>query len=401
MWWRLLGCYMRDTDVEVRGDSLKGQNILLGITGGIAACDSVRLARELRRHGANLSVIMTPSAQKIITPLAISWASQGDVITDWDGDLTALSSFDAVLVAPTTRNLMASFAHGLMNGPLLMALSAARGRKIPIMMVPSMHSSLVEDPITDDLVNECVSQGVSVMWGPHEEGKRKTPSHEEIVAKFANWVNRNSTSVVITIGATRSAIDDIRFIQNTSTGRTGFLIADYMYRHGMDVTCVCGVTSSTAPSWLPLIITAPEPDQMLSELIALTNDDIDVWIHAAAVLDYVVGSPAEGKIASLQGNLNVELIESSKHISELKKLCKGKIRIGFKLESGVKQRDLVHRALAQIEKSEMTATIANRLEDLEDPNKPRAHLVDSTGAHFILNNEMDMCVAIMAQINNR
>jgi len=391
---------MRDTDVEVRGDSLKGCNILLGITGGIAACDSVRLARELRRHGANLSVIMTPSAQKIITPLAISWASQSEVITDWDGDLTALSSFDAVLVAPATRNLMASFVHGLMNGPLLMTLSAARGRKIPIMMVPSMHSSLVDDPITDDLVNECVSQGVSVLWGPAEEGKRKTPSHDEIVAKFANWVNRNSTSVVITIGATRSAIDDIRYVQNTSTGRTGYLIADHLYRHGMDVTCVCGVTNAPAPSWLPLMINAPNPDEMLSELKALANDDIDVWIHSAAILDYLVENPAEGKIASLQGELNIELVESSKHISELKDLCKGKIRIGFKLESGVKQRDLVHRALAQIEKSEMTATIANRLEDLEDPNKPRAHLIDSTGAHFVLNDEAEMCAAILAQINN-
>lgn len=392
---------MRDTDVEISGDSLKGRNILLGISGGIAACDSVRLARELRRHGANLSVIMTPAAQKIITPLAIKWASQGDVITDWEGDLTALSSFDAVLVAPTTRNLMASFAHGLMNGPLLMALSAARGRKIPIMMIPSMHSSLVEDPITDDLVNECVSQGVSVRWGPLEEEKRKTPSHDEIVAKFANWVNRNSTSVVITIGATRSRIDDIRFVQNTSTGRTGFLIADHLYRHGMDITCVCGATSVPAPNWLPLIITTPNPDEMLSELKALAKDDIDVWIHSAAVLDYVVDNPAEGKIASLQGGLNIELIEGTKHISELKELCKGKIRIGFKLESGVKQRDLVHRALAQIEKSEMTATIANRLEDLDDPSKPRAHLVDSTGAHFILNNDIEMCAAILAQINNR
>ena len=78
---------MRDTDVEVTGDALKGIHILLGVTGGIAAVDTVRLARELRRHGANLTVIMTKSAQEIITPLAVRWASQGQVITDWDGDL--------------------------------------------------------------------------------------------------------------------------------------------------------------------------------------------------------------------------------------------------------------------------------------------------------------------------
>ena len=158
------GPTMRDTDVEVRGNSLRGKHILLGVTGGIAAVDTVRLARELRRHGAKVSVIMTPSAQEIITPMAVRWASQGDVITDWDGDLTGLSNFDAVLVTPATRNIMASFIHGIMNGPLLMALSAARGRNAPIMMVPSMHNDLANDPVTEDLVNENVKLGAKVFW---------------------------------------------------------------------------------------------------------------------------------------------------------------------------------------------------------------------------------------------
>jgi phosphopantothenoylcysteine decarboxylase/phosphopantothenate--cysteine ligase len=391
---------MRDTDVEVRGDSLKGRHVLLGVTGGIAAVDTVRLARELRRHGAEITVIMTPSAQEIITPLAVRWASQGEVITDWDGDLSGLSNFDAVLVTPATRNLMASFVHGLMNGPLLMALSAARGRSAPIMMVPSMHNDLANDPVTDDLVKQCVSYGVSILWGPEEEGKRKNPDHEEIVARLCHFINQNSTSVVITLGATRSAIDDIRYVQNTSSGSTGYRIADDLYRHGMDVTCVCGVTSVIGPTWLPLSIKCPDPEQMLDELKALSKDRIDVWIHAAAVLDYIVPESVEGKIASLQGQLSIGLVEGSKHIMELKDLCEGATRIGFKLESGIKQKDLVHRAVAQIETSGMTATIANRLEDLGKKDKPRGWLVDSHGAHFILNNETEMCTAIRSVIEN-
>jgi len=391
---------MRDTDVEVCGDSLKGRHVLLGVTGGIAAVDTVRLARELRRHGAKVTVIMTPSAQEIITPLAVRWASQGEVITDWDGDLSGLSNYDAVLVTPATRNLMASFVHGLMNGPLLMALSAARGKGCPIMMVPSMHNDLANDPVTGDLVKECVDSGVRILWGPEEEGKRKTPSHEEIVARLSNFINQNTTSVVVTLGATQSAIDDIRYVQNTSSGATGYLIADDLYRHGMDVTCVSGATSVSAPDWLPLIINCPDPEQMLNELKALSKDRIDVWIHAAAVLDYIVSESVEGKIASLQGQLDIELIEGSKHIMELKDLCNGATRIGFKLESGIKQRDLVHRAVAQIETSGMTATIANRLEDLGQKDKPRGWLVDSLGAHFILNTESEMCTAIRSVIEN-
>ena len=391
---------MRDTDVEVRGDSLSGRHILLGVTGGIAAVDTVRLARELRRHGAKISVIMTPSAQEVITPMAVRWACQGEVITDWDGDLTALSGFDAVLVAPATRNLIASFIHGLMNGPLLMALSAARGRGSPIMMVPSMHNDLANDPITEDLVIQCVKSGVRVLWGPEEEGKRKTPNHEEIVARLGNLVNKNSTSVVVTLGATRTAIDDVRYVQNTSSGKTGYNIADDLYRHGMDVTCVSGVTTYERPEWLSLDINCPNPDDMLNELKALAKDNIDVWIHAAAVLDYVIPDPVEGKIASLQGDLEIKLKEGSKHIMELKSLCDGATRIGFKLESGIKQKDLVHRAHAQIQTAGMTATIANRMEDYGKEGKPRGWLVDSHGAHFILQTQMDMCEAIRSVIEN-
>ena len=102
---------MRDTDVENRGSSLSGKRILLGVSGGIAAVDTVRLARELRRHGATVSVMMTHSAQKIITPLAVEWATQTKVITDWESDLSALEEIDGILIPPATRNLMESYLH--------------------------------------------------------------------------------------------------------------------------------------------------------------------------------------------------------------------------------------------------------------------------------------------------
>ena len=152
----------------------------------------------------------------------------------------------------------------------------------------------------------------------------------------------------------------------------------------MDVTCVSGVTTVDKPEWLSLDINCPDPNEMLRELKALAKDNIDVWIHAAAVLDYIIPEPVEGKIASLQGALDIQLTEGAKHIQELKELCEGSIRIGFKLESGIKQKDLVHRAHAQIQTSGMTATIANRMEDYGKEGKPRGWLVDSHGAHFIL-----------------
>ena len=392
---------MRDTDVEIRGDSLSGKKILLGVSGGIAAVDTVRLARELRRHGATVSVMMTHSAQKIITPLAVEWATQTNVITDWESDLSALDEVDGILISPATRDLLASYLHGLQHGPILMALSAARSRKCPVMMIPSMHADLAEDPVTTELVSEVEQLGIKVHWGEEQEGKRKTPPHDEIVARFANYINSNKPrrkAVVITLGATRSPIDDIRYIQNTSSGSTGYQIADHLYRHGHDVTCVSGITTYPKPSWLPLDIYSDTPEKMLNELKALSNDEIDAWIHSAAVLDYVVESPAEGKLASQQGPLNVKLVESPKHILELKDKCKDSVRIGFKLETGIKQKELVRRAVAQLEYAGMTAVIANRLEDLTDENRPRAYLVDKTGADFTLESMLDVCEAISTVI---
>jgi len=389
---------MRDTDVETRGSSLSGKRILLGVSGGIAAVDTVRLARELRRHGAIVSVMMTHSAQKIITPLAVEWSTQTKVITDWESDLSALEEIDGILIAPATRDLMASYLHGLQHGPILMALSAARSRECPVMMIPSMHSDLANDPVTDELVEHVRKHNISVHWGKEEEGKRKTPPHEEVVARFSHLVNLlrpNRKQVVVTLGATQSPIDDIRFIQNTSSGATGFAIADDLFRNGHDVTCVAGVTSVEQPEWLPLVLKTPTPEEMLKELIAISNDEIDAWIHTAAVLDYVVENSAEGKLASQQGTLNIELVESEKHIMVLKDMCDKSVRIGFKLESGIKQKDLIFRAVAQIEKAGMTAVVANRLEDLNDSNKPRGYLVDKQGSHFILHSQQDMCAAIL------
>lgn len=390
-----------DRGVEIRGNSLDGMTILLGITGGIAAVDSVRLSRELRRHGAKVKVLMTHSAQQVITPLALKWASAGEVITSWESEMKQLDDVDAILVSPASRNFLASAVHGLMYNPLLMAISAGRARDTPIFCVPSMHEDLADDPVTDELVEKIRSQGFEIFWGPHEEGKKKTPSHEEIVARLGYFVNSRKTkrkSVVVTLGATRSAIDDVRFIQNLSTGKTGWSVADHLYRNGHDVTVVKGVTEVPDLNYIPLTISAQDPNDMLEELLAIANDDIDAWVHSAAVLDYLVNSPAEGKLASQQGPLNVELQEGKKHIKELSEKCRDACRIGFKFESGIKRADLVHRAVAQIENSNMTAVIANRLEDRGNAEMPRAYLVDKNATHFPLQTQLDLCIAIQTLI---
>ena len=394
---------MRDIDVEIRGDSLSGKRILFGISGGIAAVDSVRCVRELRRHGAEVTVCMTDSAQRIITPLALKWATGKQPITNWEGEMSQLSDFDGVLVSPATRNLLSSHLNGLMSSPLLMALSAARGRKVPMLLIPSMHADLFDELITTEIVSKLRKQGAIIQWSEGEEGKIKTLDHRQIVADLAHHINSQRParkSAVITLGATQSSIDDVRFIQNTSSGKTGWGIAVDLYRNGHDVTVVCGSTSKIPEISLPLVIVAEDPNLMLLELKTLAKDQIDAWVHCAAVLDYVVGNPIEGKIASLQTGLNLQLVQGEKHIRELSTLTNGATRVGFKLECGIKIHDLVHRALALIENSQLTAVIANRLEDIDDESKPRAHLVDATGEHWALQDHSDLVSAVRHLVEN-
>ncbi len=379
------------------GHSLDGRRILLGVSGGIAAVDTVRVARELRRHGAEVLTVMTRAAQRVITPLAVRWATDGTVITDWEGDMAQLEGVDGVLVAPATRNTIAAHLHGLQHGPLLMAMSAARARGTPLLVVPSMHHDLADDPVTEDLVEAVQAQGATVLWGPSDEGRRKTPDHVAMVARLCHLVNAQKPhrrSVAVTLGATVSPIDDIRSVVNTSTGKTGWAIADDLYRHGHDVTCISGRTSAPQPSWLPLVLPAQGAPEMLEECLAVAKDGLDAWVHAAAVLDYLVPNAAEGKLASGSEGLRIDLVPGPKHIDVLREACPNAVRIGFKLESGIPQRELVQRAHAQVKRAGMTAVIANRLEDLGREDRARAYLVDASGSDFALHTERDMVDAI-------
>ena len=145
---------VKDTGVSIKGDSLKDKNILFAITGGIAATESIKVSRELRRYGANLTIIMSKEAEKIITPLAISWASNSEVITGWNHEMSQLEDFDIILVAPATRNTIAKHIHGIMDSPIMMALSAARSKLTPTLFIPSMHHDLFDDPVTTELVEQ-------------------------------------------------------------------------------------------------------------------------------------------------------------------------------------------------------------------------------------------------------
>ena len=394
-----------DLGVEVQGDSLGGRNVLLVVSGGIAAVESVKLSREIRRHGANLSIIMTKDANKVITPLALSWAAASPIITEWDSEMSQLSEFDGVLVAPATRNTISKHIHGVMDSPAMMALSAAWCNKTPLIFVPSMQTDLFDDPVTSDLINSLESEGSHIILDQPSEGKRKQPNHIQIVAELCNCINQSlpdRKNVAITLGANRAPIDSVRAIQNASSGATGWRIAEHLFRMGHEVVCIAGVTSSDPNFTLPHVIRDGTPTGMLNACleVASVEPKPDAWIHAAAVLDYYT-EPISGKKPSGQSNWNLQLTPGPKHIEELSHLAKDCVRIGFKLEVDVPVNVLLERATEQISRLGTDAVVANLKDEVHDPNTPRGRIVLSSGDVLEMRDDAELCRTIESLLHIR
>jgi len=376
----------RDVDVVNHGSSLDGKRILLGITGGIAAVESVRLGRELRRHGAEIHVIMTDAATKVITPLAVRWATQTNVDVEWSGEMPQLEGFDAILVAPATRNTLSKHANGVMDSPLSMALAAGTGNGTPILVVPSMHDDLFDDPVTMDLLNRIKSRGCSILISESEEGRRKQPSPEDIVRRLSHVINHDekSRNVLVMIGGTEAPIDDVRTISNRSTGRTGWEIADFLYRQGHNI-CVLAGRMSFEPSTICFpIIYSIQPDSMkcwTKDLIEDEEKEIDSVICAAAISDYIVDDSFSGKIPS-GNNISFSLTPFEKILDKIPNWLKssrgdsaGHV-IGFKLLSDSTREELVNASRSQINRVGVSAVVANDLSQLSEEG-PRALWVTS------------------------
>ena len=388
----------KDADVETHGRSLAQRRVLLLVTGGIAAVESVRLSRELRRHGAALSIMMTGEAEKIITPLALSWASGTEALTGWEHEMAQLDEYDAVLVAPATRNTISKHIHGVIDSPVTMALSAARGNQTPTLFVPSMHSDLFDDPVTSELIDRLREEGSYVLHSDQEEGRRKQPDAVAIVAELCNLVNSsmpNRKIVAISLGANRAPIDSVRAIQNASSGSTGWTIAQHLHRMGHTVICIAGKTSMKPDFGLPDVRRAGSPDDMLAVSLELARSDTkpDAWIHSAAVLDYFA-EPLSGKKASGDENWDISLAPGPKHIAELAPLVEGARRIGFKLETEVPVEVLVDRAMHQIEHYGVDAVVANLKEEVHDSESPRGRIVLPDGSVRELLDDIELCEAI-------
>lgn len=327
--------------------SLKGKNILLGITGSIAAYKAAVLARLLVREGADVKVVMTKLAKEFITPLTLATLSKNPILVEffnpengeWNSHVSLGEWADCYVIAPATANTMAKMAHGIADNLLLTTYLSAR---CPVVVAPAMDLDMYAHPTTQENIAKLRSLGVAIVEPGEGElasglmGKGRMAEAEEIVACIASTVKKkdltlNGKRVIVTAGATIEAIDPVRYISNHSSGKMGYAIAGELAQRGAEVTLVTGKTSLPTPPSVRRVdvVSAEDMYRATTSLFA----EADCCVMAAAVADYAPTEVGDRKLKKNTGEMTIQLARTKDIAAQLGRDKGGRILVGFALET--------------------------------------------------------------------
>lgn len=356
---------------------LTGREIVLGVTGGIAAYKSAEIVSRLRKQGAQVHVIMTENATKFVAPLTFETLSNHPVVTDtfarpdtWEVEHIALAKrAELFAIAPATANILAKLAWGLADDMLSTTALATRA---PLLVAPAMNVGMWEAPATRQNMATLRERGVHVV-GPDsgflacgDSGAGRMAEPAEIVAAMEALLcprqDYAGVRVLVTAGATRERLDPVRFLSNDSSGKMGFAIAAAARDRGAEVTLVCGVTQVEPPAGVRLV--RVESTRELYEAVTAAAREADVVIQAAAPADYRFAKVHDQKLKKQDGlPLMVELVENpdiAAAVGEAKR--PGQVLVGFAAET----EHLLENAARKLERKNLDMIVAN------DVSKPGA-----------------------------
>ncbi len=363
---------MEHTSKLIKGslsDSLNGKSIALCITGSVGAVECVALARKLMRHGAEVYTVMSNMAQKIIHPYLMEWATGNAVTTELTGQIehVALAGkhkdhVDLVMIAPATANTIGKVANGIDDTPVTTTVSSAIGAGIPLIVVPAMHESMYDHPAVIENIEKLRGMGVIIVSPRLEEAKAKIPSIKTIVDHVLATLgpkDLEGTRFVVTAGPTRGWIDRVRFITNPSTGKMGIAVAQELLSRGANVSLIVGPISEKVPDQTDVKRVTTSQEMLESVLSELSKHKIDGFVATAAVLDYEPSKKEDSKMASGAEDISVKLVPTTKIIEEARKKQKDLFIVGFKVESGVSDKELDTRAREKIKAGICDLVVAN------------------------------------------
>ena len=352
---------------------LKGKKIILGVCGGIAAYKSAVLTRLLVKAGAEVRVIMTPSAHHFITPLTLSSLSKNPVLTafekektgEWNNHVELGLWADAMIIAPATANTIAKIAHGLCDNLLLATYLSAR---CPVWLAPAMDLDMLQHPATKANLEKVRSFGNTLIDPTYGElasgltGTGRMAEPEDIIQQVEFFFTANQRlkgkTVLVTAGPTYEAIDPVRFIGNHSSGKMGFAIAEALAQEGAQVHLVTGPTDQQTHH--PGIAVKPvtSAEEMYKACTAVFNET-DITVLAAAVADYRPTVQATEKIKK-NGSLTLELTKTDDIAASLGKIKhNGQLVVGFALETENEQEN----AFKKLDAKNFDLIVLNSLKD--------------------------------------
>ncbi|MEO1434518.1 MAG: bifunctional phosphopantothenoylcysteine decarboxylase/phosphopantothenate--cysteine ligase CoaBC [Bacteroidota bacterium] len=393
-------------------NSLNGKNVLLAISGSIAAYKCAILTRLLIKQGAEVKVIMTPAATDFISPLTLSTLSKHPVLASvstsegWNNHVELGLWADVLIVAPATANTLAKMANGICDNMLLAVYLSAR---CPVCFAPAMDLDMWTHSSTKENVARLLRFGNHMIPVEHGElasglvGKGRMAEPESICA-FVNHLleskkDLEGTTFLMTSGPTRERLDPVRFISNRSTGRMGSAIAEELHRRGAKVIFITGI-AKYVPSGENIRILQVESAQEMHDAALEHYPETDGCILTAAVADYRPAKIADQKIKKQEGEMSIQLERTpdiAKALGALK--SKTQLNVGFALETHNEEQN----AKGKLERKNFDLIVLN---SLNDPGAGFAHatnkvsLLDKRGivTKFELKSKQQVAVDIVDKI---
>lgn len=353
---------------------LSGKTVLLGVTGGIAAYKMPNVARMLKKLHCNVHVLMTENAANFITATTFETLTGNKCLIDtfdrnfeFSVEHVALAKqANLVLLAPATANVIGKIANGIADDMLTTTVMACTCKTI---VAPAMNHNMYHNPIVQENLKKLTQYGYEIippdtgMLANGDVGDGKLPTEETLVEyvlkELAHEKDLIGKKVLVTAGATREAIDPVRFITNHSTGKMGYAMAKAAMLRGADVTLVTGVTALEPPLFVETI-NVVSAEEMYQAIISHAQE-MDIIIKAAAVADYRPDKVAEDKIKKSGDEASISLERTKDILAELgKEKSEGRIHAflcGFSMET----KDMEANSKAKLQKKNLDMIAANNL----------------------------------------
>ena len=329
---------------------LRGAKIVLVVSSGVSLYKSIDTARLLIRHGADVYVFMTPKAARLVSPHLFWWATGNKPVVRLTGaaeHIEICGRADVLLVAATANTLVKLSLGIADNAALTCALAASGAKKV---IVPAMNLAMWNTPHVQEAVRR-LGKETLVVPPLVEEGKAKYPPPEDVAEYVIDATaprDYEGLRVLVTAGPTREYLDDVKFITTPSSGLTGYYFAREAAARGAEVTLVTGPTDLKPPSNVA-VVKVTSVLEMYQAVIERAKHH-DIFIFAAAPLDFYVEKKISGKIDSSLPQYQVTLRQAPKMAQDVKKYNPNAFVIGFKAEYNVDEAELLERTRRRMEK---------------------------------------------------